>query len=110
MKQLPTDTMGQRIKACRKKIKGMTQVVLAEKIGKSRNLVSMLEQDLTNCSLRTIGLIARELNTTTDYLISGIELDRDFEQKMSDFIDSLPDSAKEDILKVTNIVVNLINK
>lgn len=109
MKQLPTDTMGQRIKAKRKKIKGMTQEVLAKKIGKSRHSLTMLESDKASCSLETLCDIADVLNTTTDYLL-GRGPDLDEIKVLLDLSGLLPSEAKSHMVKYAESLVTLLNR
>ena len=108
MKQLPTDTMGQRIKAKRKMIKGMTQDVLAKKIGKSRHSVTMLELDKASCSLETLCDIADVLNTTTDYLL-GRGPDLDDIKVFLDLMHLLPVETKSHMMKYSESLVTLLN-
>ena len=100
---------GKRIKACRKKIKGMTQEVLADRIGKTRHYVSMIEVDRASCSMDTLIDIADVLHTSIDYLLGRgpeIEYIESFNQLMS----LLPESMKKDMLRFSDGLVNLLNE
>lgn len=107
MKQLPTDTMGQRIKEKRKKIKGMTQAVLAKEIGKTKDYISLLECGKSNGSLDTIKDIANALNTTTDYLLTGT--DHSTENELIEILQQLPHEFQKDILALARHIVDGLN-
>lgn len=65
-------TLGKRLLDRRKALK-ITQQDLAEALGVTPQHVSLIEQDKTAPSLSLLAGLARELGTTTDYLISGEE-------------------------------------
>ena len=109
MKQLPTDTIGQRIKAARKKIKGMTQEALAKEIDKSRHFVTMLELDKAGCSKETLIDIADALNTTTDYLL-GRGPDLEEIKVFLELMRLLPDEVKNNMVKYAESLVKLLNE
>ena len=62
--------LGKRIMKERKK-KKMSQSSLAEKIEKSRQYISSVENGKGSVGLATLIQIARELNVSVDYLLSG---------------------------------------
>jgi len=60
-------SFGKRLKEARKKLK-LTQKELAEKIGVTRPAVTQWENDLYEPDNKTIALLAKILNVSTDYL------------------------------------------
>lgn len=70
MKQLPTDTIGQRIKVVRKRA-NMTQKQLTEKLGKTNDYVSKLERDEFTPSMAVLIQIAKETNCSLDFVVLG---------------------------------------
>ncbi len=109
MKQLPTDTIGQRIKACRKKIKGMTQEVLAKEIGRTRHFISMVEVDRASCSKETLIKIAEVLHTSVGYLIGG-EPEPEYIESFKKLMTILPENMKKDLVNFTDALVELLNE
>ena len=65
-------TLGKRLLDRRKVLK-ITQQDLADALGVTPQHVSLIEQDKAAPSLSLLAGLARELGTTTDYLISGKE-------------------------------------
>ena len=70
MKQLPTDTMGQRIRAARKHAK-LTQRQLAQELDKREDYVSKLERDEFFPSVTVLIRIAEATNMSLDYIVLG---------------------------------------
>lgn len=66
-------TIGQRIKECRKKM-GMTQEELAEILYTKKNTISSYESDKIDLKVKTVQDIAKALNTTPGYLLDGGEM------------------------------------
>lgn len=64
------ETIGQRIKAMRKKMK-MTQISLAEKAFISESYIALIELDKRNPSTDVIIKLAEVFNVSTDYLLFG---------------------------------------
>ena len=64
--------LGERIRKRRQVLK-ITQQDLAEALGVTPQHVSLIEQDKAAPSLSLLAGLARELGTTTDYLITGEE-------------------------------------
>lgn len=62
--------MGERIKRKRKE-KGWGQLVLADKIGVSTNIVSFWERDLASPSLINLMCLADVFGVTIDWLVRG---------------------------------------
>lgn len=60
--------LGQRVKAMRQK-KGMSQLLLSEKINRSAPYVSYIENGVKSMSLETLVLIANALNVSADDLL-----------------------------------------
>ncbi|MBA7711750.1 hypothetical protein ES703_120716 [subsurface metagenome] len=63
-------TLGKRL-LDRRKALNITQQRLAEASGVTPQHISLIEQDKTAPSLGLLAGLARELGTTTDYLITG---------------------------------------
>ena len=61
---------GKRIKELRRK-EGMTQEVLAEKVGLSTEMVSRMERGVAGASIDTLGTLAEVFNETVDYIAFG---------------------------------------
>ena len=66
--QLNYILLGQRIRSIRTK-KGISQMVLAERIDRSAAYMSYIENGYKSCSLDTLVLVANELNVSTDDLL-----------------------------------------
>ena len=66
--QLNYIALGQRIRNIRTK-KGISQMVLAERIDRSAAYMSYVENGYKSCSLDTLVLVANELNVSTDDLL-----------------------------------------
>jgi len=60
--------LGKRIRNIRQR-KGMSQMLLAERIERSTAYISYIENGNKHCSLDTLVLIANELNVSTDDLL-----------------------------------------
>ena len=71
MRYYDTAKCGERIKMLRGKMK-MTQEVLAEELGVSREFVSKIEKGKKGCSVDTLGHIADFFDVPVDYLAYGI--------------------------------------
>ena len=65
-------TLGKRLLDRRKTLE-LTQQHLAEALGVTPQHISLIEQDKAAPSLSLLAGLARELGTTTDYLITGEE-------------------------------------
>ena len=61
---------GKRIKELRRK-EGMTQEVLAEKVGLSTEMVSRMKRGVAGASIDTLGTLAEVFNETVDYIAFG---------------------------------------
>lgn len=60
--------LGQRIRAIRTK-KGISQMLLAERIDRSPTYMSYVENGCKSCSLDTLVLVANELDVSADELL-----------------------------------------
>lgn len=65
-------TLGKRLLNRRKALK-ITQQEIARGLGVTPQHISLIEQDKTTPSLSLLAGLAKELGTTTDFLISGKE-------------------------------------
>ena len=75
-------TMADRIQSLRK-VKGISQEELADKIGVSRQAISKWESEQSSPDLEKIILLSDYFEVTTDYLLKGIEMKADFPEKSS---------------------------
>lgn len=66
-----------------RKSKGLSQEELADKIGVSRQAVSKWESEQSTPDIEKIILLSDYFETTTDYLLKGIEPANEFEKKWS---------------------------
>ena len=62
------EVVGRRLRSARR-LRGLSQKELAEKIGTSQNQVSTIERERSGTSLRTAAATARALNVSIDYLV-----------------------------------------
>lgn len=75
-------SIGDRIQSLRKS-KGISQEELADKIGVSRQAVSKWESEQSTPDIDKIILLSEYFETTTDYLLKGIEPTKQSEKKWS---------------------------
>lgn len=73
-------SIADRIQQLRKS-RGISQEELAEKAGVSRQAVSKWESGQSTPDIEKISLLSDFFETTTDYLIKGIEPVKEFEGK-----------------------------
>ena len=73
--------IGDRIQTLRK-LKGISQEELADKIGVSRQAVSKWESEQSTPDLVKVILLSDFFETTTDYLLKGIEPAKETERKL----------------------------
>ena len=66
------ESVGQRIKEMRED-REFTQKQLADMIGVAQNTISQYEKGTAKTSIEIIVKLAEVLDTTTDYLLRGIE-------------------------------------
>lgn len=62
--------LGERIGALRRS-KGLSQAMLAQKLGISASAMGMYEQGRREPAIQTLVALSRELGVTTDYLLTG---------------------------------------
>ena len=62
--------LGQRIRALRRE-QGLSQAELADRLGISASTMGMYEQGRREPALAMVICLARELNVTTDFLLTG---------------------------------------
>lgn len=68
--------MGERITQCRKKL-GFTQEALAEKADLTTQAISLFESGKRAMRPDSLLKLASALNTSTDYLLTGVIVDKD---------------------------------
>ena len=87
-----------------RKTKGLSQEELADKIGVSRQAVSKWESEQSTPDIEKIILLSDYFETTTDYLLKGIEPSNEFEKKWSAMIFS----AAGTIVNVTGLISAIV--
>lgn len=107
MKQLPTDTIGQRIKVVRKRA-NMTQKQLTEKLGKTNDYVSKLERDEFTPSMAVLIQIAKETNCSLDFVVLGKDTEA-FERAFQMF-STLPDMEQNKVANILTEIIELLTK
>ena len=70
MKEIEVNTMGARIRECRKKM-GMTQEELGEKLCCKKSLISQYENNKVDIKGSVIVELAGVLDSTAGYLLNG---------------------------------------
>ncbi|NWO20640.1 helix-turn-helix transcriptional regulator [Oribacterium sp. oral taxon 102] len=68
---------GRRLQECRKQ-KEMTQEELAEMVGVEKQHISRIERGVTACSIDLLPLLSVALQVSTDYLLMGKSIDKEF--------------------------------
>ena len=94
--------IGDRIQSLRKS-KGISQEELADKIGVSRQAVSKWESEQNTPDIEKVILLSDYFETTTDYLLKGIEPVKETEARPS----ALLFSATGTILNAIGLVVSI---
>ena len=97
--QLDYKMVGERIKNCRLN-KNMTQDTLAEMIEVNPSFISNIERGKTKMSTETLVNIAKNLHTSTDYLIFGdidLEHDQSINRAVLEVKELLKDKSQNDI-------------
>ena len=84
--------MGQRIRGLRRE-RGLSQAELAARLGISASAMGMYEQGRREPSADTLVALARELEVTTDYLLTGMISSRMDREDYHRLLGSLVDSA-----------------
>lgn len=88
-----------------RKSKGISQEELADKIGVSRQAVSKWESEQSTPDIEKITLLSDYFETTTDYLLKGIEPQKESEKKWSAMIFSTGGTILNAIGLVSSIVI-----
>lgn len=88
-----------------RKSKGISQEELADKIGVSRQAVSKWENEQSTPDIEKIILLSDYFETTTDYLLKGIEPTKESEQKWNAMIFSAIGTTLNAIGLVSSIVI-----
>ena len=88
-----------------RKSKGLSQEELADKIGVSRQAVSKWESEQSTPDIEKIILLSDYFETTTDYLLKGIEPSNEFEKKWSAMFFSAAGTIANAIGLISAIVV-----
>lgn len=91
-----------------RKYSGMTQAVLAERLGIEPESVSRFERGVTLPSLATLEQIAETLQTTVSALLSEID-DDVFKQtqRLATVLQNLPASKRNSVEKILDLVCKL---
>lgn len=88
-----------------RKSKGISQEELADKIGVSRQAVSKWESEQSMPDIEKIVLLSNYFETTTDYLLKGIEPAQESEEKWSAMIFSSSGTIVNAIGLISSIVI-----
>ncbi|MCI9274091.1 MAG: helix-turn-helix transcriptional regulator [Clostridiales bacterium] len=88
-----------------RKCKGISQEELADKIGVSRQAVSKWESEQSTPDLDKILLLSDYFQTTTDYLLKGIEPVKDLEKKWSAAVFSAIGTVLNAIGLISSIII-----
>jgi transcriptional regulator with XRE-family HTH domain len=99
------ETIGQRIKECRKKM-GMTQEKLAELSYIPKSTLSAYERDLVDIKMGTIKELAKIFHTTAGYLIDGekVEFDEDIMQVVM-MLQEMPEELRKVAMEQVKVLV-----
>ena len=101
--------IGKRIEILREDCK-MTREELAEKAGVSTKFLYEIEKGKKGLSALTLLKLARVLNTSCDYILTG---DKGITERNSCFIEvwnQLDDKKKNTIVKIINLIIELGGK
>lgn len=80
---------GQRVSNLRK-VRNLTQDELAKRLNVNKGHISRIERGVSSCSLESLLSLAKELHTSTDYLLTGQSLsDEDAKNQLLSAIDIL---------------------
>lgn len=104
--ELDYDNIGCRI-ATRRKLLGIRQKSLAEKIGISNNYLSSIEHGSEKPSLDIFVKLCNALQVTPDYLLMGNMYSNNVSQNI---IDGLRLCTEEDLLLLNMIVHAMVNR
>lgn len=98
--------ISERLKELRKKA-NMTQAMLSEQLNMADDTYGNYEREKSDPSIDTIVALAQIYNVTTDYILTGKEMDAD--AKVSSIISKCPDNKLSDLLTIMEGIVNLLN-
>jgi len=89
-----------------RKLKGLSQAELAEKIGVHTNVIGRYERDLAKPSMELATKLSVVLDISLDFLVGKIdkELDKDIVQQVLT-LQQLPNKEKEHILFTLNALI-----
>ena len=99
-------TLSERLKELRKNA-NMTQEKLGEKLGIDGDTYGNYEREKTYPSTDVIVALAQIYDVTTDYILTGKEIDVD--AKVSSLINKCPDNKLSGLLAIIEGIVGLIN-
>ena len=105
MDDIDLKSIGERI-SNQRKLMGMTQERLAEKMDVSIQMISNLERGVKAIKIDNLVKLSCILNVTTDYILTGSKTDGDM-NALSERISQL---AAEDLALIEVIVSYLLNK
>lgn len=103
--KLDIHKVGKRIRDCRKQI-GMTQEMLAEKSNLTPQFVSYAETGQREIRVGSLLKIAKSLNTSCDFLLTGEKIDKDM-LLLSEKISILDKTELTLVEKIIDELVNL---
>lgn len=88
-----------------RKTTGMSQEELADRIGVSRQAVSKWESEQSTPDIEKIILLSNYFEVTTDYLLKGMELETERENKSNAVVFAIAGTAFNVIGLITSIVI-----
>lgn len=98
--------MNERIKALRK-VLGMSQDIFAEKLGLTKNYISLIENGNRNLSEQSVKVLCREFNVNEEWLRNGtgemfLPTDRnaDIDRLTKQLLDEESDSFKNRLISI----------
>lgn len=97
--------LGKRIQNTRKK-KGITQMMLAERIDRSAAYISYVETGSKHCSLETLILIANALNVSTDELLFD-SLENTVKVSNHKFAAIIADCSEYELQILLDVIINI---
>lgn len=98
--------MNERIKALRK-VLGMSQDIFAEKLGLTKNYISLIENGNRNLSEQSVKVLCREFNVNEEWLRNGtgemflpVDRNADIARLTKQLLDEESDSFKNRLISI----------
>lgn len=103
-------SIGKNLKLYRKQ-KHMTQDIVAERAGLSKNYISQIELGLKKPSVETLIRLANAIGVSSDLILADL-IDESFPAKVSALNEKIKDLPKEDqkfILNILDCIIHELN-